>query len=137
MPAPPPTMLGASHVALTVTDMEASAQWYQRVFGWQVLRRFAPGEAGTPRILLLDPNSVFAVGLCQPKDGTAGPFDYRRIGLDHFAFEVVDAAELDRWAAHLDAHGVAHSPVRDVGLGTFISFEDPDGIQFELWANAG
>ena len=29
--------------------------------------------------------------------------------------------------------GVAHSPVRVLDLGRFVSFEDPDGIQFELW----
>lgn len=134
-----PKLAGASHIALTVTDMEASAEWYQRVFGWQVLRRFDGTEAGTPRILLLDTDSFFAVGLCQPDDGAgasggAGQFDHRRTGLDHFAFKVADQAELDEWAAHLDDQAVPHSPVRDVeGLGKFISFEDPDGIQFELW----
>jgi predicted enzyme related to lactoylglutathione lyase len=31
---------------------------------------------------------------------------------------------------------VEASPVREVpGLGCFISFEDPDGIQLELWVN--
>ena len=43
-----PSILGASHVALTVRNMDASAEWYQRVFGWMVLRRYAEGEAGTP-----------------------------------------------------------------------------------------
>jgi glyoxylase I family protein len=131
-----PSINGASHVALTVRDMDASAEWYQRVFGWIVLRRFAPGEAGTPRVLLYDPASGFALGLCQPEDGSGDDFDHRRTGLDHFALGVADGAEMERWLAHLDELGVAHSPVRDVGLGTFVSFEDPDGIQFELWANA-
>jgi glyoxylase I family protein len=140
-PSPPPpsapSIRGASHIALTVGDMEASAEWYQRVFGWVVLRRYEAGEAGTPRILLFDPASGFALGLCQPEDGSGDGFDHRRTGLDHFAFGVADQAELDRWAAHLDGAGVARSPVRDTGLGWFISFEDPDGIQFELWLNAG
>jgi glyoxylase I family protein len=138
-----PRIIGASHVALTVRDMEASAEWYHRLFGWIVLRRFEAGEAGTPRILLFDPASGFALGLCQPEDraqasaGDANAFDHRRTGLDHFAFGVADDASLDDWAAHLDSQGVEHSPVRDVaGLGKFVSFEDPDGIQFELWVNA-
>src|SRR4051812_47304773 len=50
-----PSIQGASHVAFTVRDMEASAEWYQQVFGWQLLRRYGADEAGTPRILLLDP----------------------------------------------------------------------------------
>ena len=128
-----PSIQAVSHVAFTVRDMEASAEWYQRVFGWQVLRRYGADEAGTPRILLLDPSSFFAVGLCQPEDGSAGAFDHRRTGLDHFAFKVADESELDRWIAHFDDLGVAHSPVRVLDLGRFVSFEDPDGIQFELW----
>jgi glyoxylase I family protein len=131
-----PTITGASHVALTVSDMDASAEWYQRVFGWIVLARFAPGEAGTPRVLLYDPASGFALGLCRPEDGTADGFDHRRTGLDHFAFGVADQAELDGWIAHLDGQGIAHSPVRELALGKFVSFEDPDGIQFEFWLNA-
>jgi glyoxylase I family protein len=131
-----PSITGASHIALTVRDMDASADWYQRVFGWIVLRRLAAGEAGTPRILLFDPATGFALGVCQPEDGSGDQFDHRRTGLDHFAFGVADEAGLHAWAAHLDEHGVAHSPVRDAGLGKFVSFEGPDGIQFELWANA-
>src|SRR4051812_26178061 len=113
--------------------MEASAEWYQRVFGWQVLRRYAEGEAGTPRVILYDSASGFALGLCQPEDGSGDAFDHRRTGLDHFAFRVADETELDGWIAHLDELGVAHSPVRDAGLGRFISFEDPDAIAFEFW----
>jgi len=129
-----PRLSGASHIALTVRDMEASAQWYQRVFGWQVLRRYTGEEAGSPRILLLDPNTFFALGLCQPSDAASEAFDHRRVGLDHFAFKIADQAELDAWHSHLDDEGVDHSPIQDVeGPGRFISFEDPDGIQFELW----
>jgi glyoxylase I family protein len=131
-----PVIRGASHVGLTVRDMEASVAWYQRVFGWQVLARLDAGEAGTPRILLFDPGSGFALGVCQPEDGSGEPFDYRRTGLDHFALGVADAEELGRWVAHLDEQDVAHSPVRELALGAFVSFEDPDGIQFELWVNA-
>lgn len=133
---PTPSIRGASHVALTVRDMEASAEWYQRIFGWIVLRRLDGDEAGTPRILLYDPASGFVVALCRPDDGAGDQFDHRQTGLDHFAFAVADGAELDRWRAHLDEHGVAHSPVREMDLGKFVSFEDPDGIQLELWANA-
>lgn len=131
-----PSISGASHVALTVRDMDASAEWYQRVFGWHVLARLAQGEAGSPRVLLFDPATGFALALCQPEDATGDRFDHRRTGLDHFAFGVTDDAALDAWMAHLDAVGVEHSPVRELGIGKFVSFEDPDGIQYELWLNA-
>jgi len=120
-------------MGLTVRDMEASADWYRRVLGLQELRRYSADEAGSPRILLLEPSTFLVVGLCQYDGGSAEAFDHRRTGLDHFAFKVADEAELDRWIAHLDELGVAHSPVRVLDLGRFVSFEDPDGIQFELW----
>jgi glyoxylase I family protein len=128
-----PSLSGASHLALTVRDMDASAEWYQRVLGLQELRRYSSDEAGSARVLLLDPASFFVLGLCQPDDGSSEPFDHRRTGLDHVAFRVTDEAELDRWIAHLDEFGVPHSPVRVLDLGRFVSFDDPDGIQLELW----
>ncbi|MFL6238481.1 MAG: VOC family protein [Actinomycetes bacterium] len=128
-----PSIKGASHVALTVRDMDASAQWYERVFGWQVLRRFGADEAGTPRVILYDSVSGFALGLCQPEGGSGDAFDHRRTGLDHFAFSLADEAALVAWIIHLDELGIAHSPVRETELGRFVSFEDPDAIQFELW----
>ncbi|HVF74589.1 MAG TPA: VOC family protein [Acidimicrobiales bacterium] len=131
-----PSINGASHVALTVRDKDASAEWYQRVFGWQVLARLEAGQAGSPRVLLYDAGSGFALALCEPDDRSLDAFDHRRTGLDHLAFNLADAAEMDRWVAHLDDLGVAHSPVRDAAIGTFVSLEDPDGIQLELWLTA-
>lgn len=116
--------------------MNASSEWYQRVFGWSVLSRLSAAEAGTPRILLYDEESGFVLGLCEPDDRSSDSFDHRRTGLDHFAFRVADKGELDRWTTHLESLDIAHSPVRELDLGSFVSFDDPDGIQFELWLNA-
>lgn len=115
--------------------MDASAEWYQRVFGWIELGRLVKGEAISPRILLFDASSGFALGLSQPEGGSGDDFDYRRTGLDHLAFGLADEEELGRWVAHLDEIGVDHSPVRELDLGKFVSLEDPDGIQLELWVN--
>ncbi len=132
-----PGILGAAHVGLTVRDMDASMQWYQKVFGWQVLGRFGPGERATPRVLLYDPVSLFGVSLCEPVDRSGDRFDYRRTGLDHLALEVADEEQFDRWVEHLDELEVAHSPVREAGAAArFVSFEDPDGVQFEVWLPA-
>src|SRR5688500_16840540 len=105
--------------------MEKSAEWYQRVFGWMEIGRLVDGEGLPPRILLFDASSGFALGLSQPEGASADDFDYRRTGLDHLAFGLSDYEELDRWGAHLDDLGVARSPVRELAIGKFISFEDP------------
>jgi glyoxylase I family protein len=122
-------------MALTVRDMRVSAEWYERVLGFEFVREFRvpAGDLGIPRILLLHARSGFLLGLCNHADRSGDAFDPRRTGLDHVAFEVTDRAELDSWMAHLDELGVAHSPVRELGHSCFASLEDPDGIQIELW----
>jgi glyoxylase I family protein len=128
-----PAASGIAHLGLTVVDMEASAAWYQRVFGWPVTRRFAAGEAGTPRVLLYDAASGLTLSLCKPDGASGNRFDFRTTGLDHFALGVADREQLERWAAHLDRLGVQRSPIRDLGRAEFISLEDPDGVQIEIW----
>jgi glyoxylase I family protein len=135
MEAPMPSFSRALHMALTVRDMRVSADWYQRVLGFEFVREFhiAPGDAGIPRILLLHQRSGFLLGLCDHLGRSGDAFDPRRTGLDHIAFEVADRAELTSWLTHLDGLGVAHSPVRELGHSCFVSLEDPDGVQIELW----
>ena len=128
-----PSITGASHVALTVRDMEASAKWYCDVFGWQAVHRLSEQEAGSPRVLLFDPASTFVVAVCEPAPDAADRFDHRRVGLDHLALAVADEAALHEWVEHLDALGVDHSPVREFGPAKFLTVDDPDGIQIELW----
>jgi len=130
-----PRFSRALHVALTVRDMRVSAGWYERVLGFGFVKEFqvAPGTAGIPRILLLHQQSGFLLGLCDHPGRAGDAFDPLRIGLDHIAFEVADRAELTSWMAHLDELGVGHSPVRELGHSSFVSLEDPDGVQIELW----
>jgi glyoxylase I family protein len=128
-----PSITGASHVALTVRDMQASAKWYHDVFGWQPVRNLTGEEAGSPRILLFDPQSQFVVAVCEPGADPTDRFDHRRIGLDHLALAVADEAGLQAWIEHLDALGIVHSPIREFGPAKFLTVDDPDGIQIELW----
>jgi glyoxylase I family protein len=73
------------------------------------------------------------VGLYQHLQRSGDSFSPLRTGLDHLAFEVTDESELEAWRAYLDEAGFEHSPVRDIGHSAFVSFEDPDGIQFGVW----
>jgi catechol 2,3-dioxygenase-like lactoylglutathione lyase family enzyme len=60
-----PTFSRALHMALTVRDMRVSADWYERVLGFDFVKEFEadPGDAGIPRILLLHQHSGFLPGL--------------------------------------------------------------------------
>ncbi len=129
------TFTRALHVGLTVRDMDTSAQWYQRVLGFALVKRFSrpPAEPGIERTLLLHEPSGFLVGLYNHDERSGDRFSPFRTGLDHLALEVADDHELDEWIDHLDREGVEHSPIRDLGHSRFVSIEDPDGIQIELW----
>jgi glyoxylase I family protein len=120
-----------AHVAVTVTDIDRSRPWYQRLFGAspELDEDTGPFQhvvwflSGTP------------FGINQHADpSSAEPFDERRPGLDHVAFGCANRAELERWEARLDSLGIAHGGVVDAPYGSGLSFRDPDNIALEFFA---
>jgi glyoxylase I family protein len=120
-----------THVALTVTDLDVSVPWYERVFGTSPV---LDEDTGPFR------HVVFALGdtllglheFPDPRHDVA--FDERRPGLDHVAFGCADHAEIRRWAARLADLGVVHGGIVEAHYGMGLSFRDPDGIALELFA---
>ncbi len=122
---------GIGHLDLSVSDVEASAAWYEQVLGLRRLRRVVlPGRT---MIVLRHDASGLVVGLNQHKGFPGEPFDERRAGLDHVGFAVGRRQDLDAWQGRLAALGVEHSPVADTEAGSALVFRDPDLIQLELW----
>lgn len=128
-----PEFTGISHLDLSVSDVEASADWYARVLGLRRLRR--SDLDNRIMIVLVHPPTGLVVGLNQHHEPAADRFDERRPGLDHVGFGVTERAELDAWQRRLAELGVEHSPVTDSpsGSGAALVFRDPDNIQLELW----
>ena len=127
-----------AHVRLTVTDIERSRQFYESVFGWPVLIE-APesADAATREALgFLFGGVIYDLGgtLVGLRPVAADRFHEDRCGLDHLAFRVASKAELDDAAAHLDALGVDHEPIKDIGPSFILEFRDPDNIALELTA---
>lgn len=56
------------------------------------------------------------------------------VGLDHVSFAVADHSEIEAAASVLDALGVAHGGVKDIGAGYILEFRDPDNIALEIFA---
>ncbi len=128
---PTPSFTGISHLDLSVSDVDASAEWYERVLGLLRLRRAElPGRT---MIVLLAADAGLVIGLNAHAGRPDGRFDERRVGLDHVGFAVPRREDLDGWQAHLAALGVEHSPVADVDPGAALVFRDPDNIQLEIW----
>ena len=129
---------GIHHISFTVRDVEASAAWYERVFGAFRLPMTFPHhdcEETGYAVLLIEPASGLAIGLHHNAANDGAAFDEAGTGLDHIGFQVAARADLDAWITKLDGLGVAHSGIRDVTdpvpFSTLV-FRDPDNIQLEL-----
>jgi len=139
-PSTSPAISGVHHVSLTVTDIEASIAWYERVFGVKRIGGTIPhyGCADTGyAVLLVDPRCGFMFGLHTNTANGGESFHEARTGLDHVSFGVSGRDELVNWTRRLDELGISHSGVIDettpISYSTVV-FRDPDNIQLEFIA---
>ncbi len=127
-----PAISGVSHVDLTVTDLEASERWYARLLG---ALRVLDGRNDTYHFrsrYLLEPTSLFLLGLVQ-HDTIAEPrFEERRVGLDHLAFAVDTRDGLDEWMAHIEDLGIDYD-LNEGEQWDVVVLRDPDNIQLEFF----
>ena len=121
---------GFHHVALTVTDLDASAAWYRDVLG--LVELFREDSPARRAVVFGFAGGGTAVGLVEHTPAGV-PFDPTNVGLDHVAFSVPTRSDLDDWAARLDRLGVAHSGAIDVPPGAILNFKDPDGVALALF----
>ncbi len=124
---------GIHHLTLTVSDVEASAEWYLRLLGpADVVRREAPGWR---RIRMAWPSGI-VIGVTAHDATPAGEgFDHARIGLDHVGLACATEAAVRDWAARLDELGMTRGPVEDVPYGWAVTARDPDGIAVEFFCS--
>ncbi|MGZ3584764.1 MAG: VOC family protein [Ktedonobacterales bacterium] len=118
------------HLALRVSDLARAKRFYVDTLGFGLMRE-------TPETVLMEANGML-IALLGPAEQTsaADRFDPFRVGLDHLALAIADAGELEALREQLDAAGVPNHGIEpDPATGaTYISFYDPDGIAWELYA---
>jgi glyoxylase I family protein len=121
------------HVAITVTDLARSRDWYGLVLGWE---HVWTSETGVPQCSVgALPDGTLLCLWTHGGEGTA--FDFTRTGLDHLAFGVDSLEELSAWEQKFAELGVLHSPPAAAGsFGHALSFKDPDGIALEMFVPA-
>jgi len=130
------------HAALTVTDLEASVDWYSQVFSIRP-QMDVPHQGGVGRVLADDARTL-AIVLHRHEGNGQERFAETRTGLDHLGLMVADRQELERWQDHLVEHGVQRSaeadrpltqaPIADEPYGSVLTFRDPDNIALELFS---
>jgi glyoxylase I family protein len=126
-----PTITGAHHLALTVTDVERSAAWYRDLLG--LVSVFDGSDETVTFRVLAHPDSGWVMGVRQYTGGSRDSFDEYRTGLDHLAFGVSSREELDDWQQELERRGISFTPAVETPIGTVVVFRDPDNIQLEFW----
>jgi catechol 2,3-dioxygenase-like lactoylglutathione lyase family enzyme len=128
-----PSFSGIDHIAVTVSDLDISTAFYEKLFGFEPIGSL-DGE-GLSRRLFRTPGGT-NIGLTRHDRGAEGAFDPFTPGLDHLGFAVTDLDELGRWAEHLDAAGIENSGLVAASYGTALSLKDPDGIALEFFVGA-
>jgi glyoxylase I family protein len=124
---------GVHHFRLTVTDVNRTVEFYTTLLGFKKLMDLNPGA-------FLGNGSVgLGIGpFPDPAHALQGDrFSENRVGLDHMSFSVPSRQVLEHAVRLLDARGVPHSEVRDLGEAfgiVILIFRDPDNIQLELSA---
>lgn len=121
-----PSVGGILESSLYVDDIERSAQFYERVFGFErvfakdrLIAMHVPG----PQLLLLFKKGASKDLPHTPHDGD---------GQLHLAFSIA-AESLEHWRTWLPENGVAVEHVENWDRGgTSLYFRDPDGHSLEV-----
>ena len=130
-----PEFPAIAHVAVTVTDLAASSEWYERLIGAApVLDEDTDG--GFHHTVFMIGGTLIGLHAHPTTDANEG-FSEFRPGLDHIGFGCADRAALEVWEARLDELKIAHGGIVDAHYGSGLSFRDPDGIALELFAPPG
>ena len=121
--------LGLTHVALPVTDPDASVAFYERYAAMQVVHRRRDEAAGTSVVWLSDLTRPFVIVLVESErvDGGLG-------GFAHLGVACESRAEVDRRCAAAQSEGRKVLGPLDSGppVGYWAFIADPDGHNLEL-----
>ena len=120
-----PTVAGIDHVALVVTDVEASKRWYREIFGFEPLKDVNPGSGAT-----YIGNEHTRLALLQTSEGSRfTPAVNQGARACHFAFGV-DGATFEAYERGLAGLGVTYEKLTHAESQS-LYFSDPDGYVVE------
>lgn len=111
------------HFALHVTDLERSAAFYEKVFGFQMINKW--------KTTWMVGNDYIRIGLFLRKDATKIDDPDNRIIIEHVAF-LTDERGFESAVSKLTVLGIKHDPPEDTGIAKSVFFRDPDDHLLEI-----
>ena len=123
---------GIGHVAVTVTDIDRSREWYSKLFDSEPVLDEDTGRFYHV-VYALEGGSLLGIHT-HPADNDQPDFSEFRTGLDHIAFGVPSRADLETWEKRLGELGISHGGIQDAPYGSGLSFRDPDNLPLEFFA---
>jgi catechol 2,3-dioxygenase-like lactoylglutathione lyase family enzyme len=122
-----------NHLDLTVSNLEASCAFYDKVLARLGYARTTEYAGEVPVWVLQSPGST-SIGLHRAKVAT--PHNRHAVGLHHLAFHLTSRAEVDTFYQFLlrEQVTILDAPAEyDYTPGYYaVFFTDPDGIKLEL-----
>jgi glyoxylase I family protein len=120
---------GLSHLGLRVTNLARAKRFYIDILGCELVRETDGGvlvNIAGMLVALYETNSTSSYDRFNPF----------RVGLDHLALGVEDPGVLEDLKRDLDEAGVRNNGIEEdpETHDRYISFYDPDGIAWELYA---
>ena len=129
----PVEVIGVDHIFVTVRDLAAAEEFYDKVMKILGFRKHRTSIVGEPHVHYY--NRQFAYWL-RPARTPAIEHDPYTAGLHHFCFRVGDQSDVDRAATELGAVGISASAPRlhpEYGRDYYATFmTDPDGVRLEI-----
>ena len=121
--AEPRPLHGLTHIALAVSDLDRTVDFYTRAFGAREYYR----DEDSAQVLGPGPHDVLAFEHDAERAGKAG-------GAIHFGFRLTSLEAIDSALDAVLAAGGRLKERGDFGGGQPFAFvEDPDGYEIEIW----
>lgn len=118
-----PKTYGLTHLALAVRDVGRTLDFYQQVFGVEVMYR----QRGFLQVRTAGRDDVIVFEEKDAEIGCTG-------GIAHFGFRLRNPKDIDEMAARVRrAGGKIHDEGEFSPGEPYLFFRDPDGYEIEVW----
>jgi catechol 2,3-dioxygenase-like lactoylglutathione lyase family enzyme len=121
------------HIALSVSDLKQTSDWYLRLFGDAEV--FHSESEGWKRVLLVWANGSLISFTKHEQSNRDESFSHLRMGLDHIGISCRDEAEVVHWFNKLSELQFEHGPIVDASYGWAVTARDPDNIPVEFFCS--